>query len=96
MQSMAICYFLFFMLVYIFFTIFQYGEYGSHKKILKSIFELELKLYEDDIPILICFNNEIFIKHFFLVFRRVLILLLMYFSGVQVLESSIMVLIQLL
>ena len=96
MQSMVICYFLFFILIFVFFTTFQYSAYDSHKQIFKCIFELELKLYEDDIPILICFNNEIFIKHFFLVFRRVLILLLMYFSGVQVLESSIMVLIQLL
>ena len=63
------------MLIFTFFTIFQYGAYDSHKQILKSIFKLKLKLYEDDTPILICRNNEIFIKCFFLVFERVLILL---------------------
>ena len=45
------------------------------KKIFKIIFKLELKVYEDNIPILICCNNEIFIKRFFLVFKRVLSLL---------------------
>ena len=47
----------------------------SHKQIFHIIFKLELKVYEDDIPILICYNNEIFIKYFFLVFKRVLSLL---------------------
>ena len=45
------------------------------KKIFKIIFKLELKVYEDNNPILICCNNEIFIKSFFLVFKRVLSLL---------------------
>ena len=75
MESMIICYFLFFILIFIFFTIFQYSAYDNHKQIFKSIFKLELKLYEDDILVLICCNNEIFIKCFFLVFKRVLILL---------------------
>ena len=75
MQSMVICYFLFFILIFIFFTIFQYGPYDSHKQTFKSIFKLKLKLYEDNIPILMCCNNEIFIVFFF-VFKRVLIFLM--------------------
>ena len=75
MQSMVICYFLFFILIFIFFIIFQYGPYDSHKQTFKSIFKLKLKLYEDNIPILICCNNEIFIVFFF-VFKRVLIFLM--------------------
>ena len=62
-------------MIFIFFTIFQYGEYDNHKQIFKIIFKLELKVYEDDVLILICCNNEIFIKCFFLVFKRVLNLL---------------------
>ena len=72
---MVICYFLFFILTFIVFKIFQYAAYDSHKKIFKIIFKLESKVYEDDIPILISCNNEIFVKCFFLVFKRVLSLL---------------------
>ena len=59
-------------MIFILFTIFQYGAYDSLKPIFKIIFKLELKVYEDDIPILIYCTNEIFIKYFFLVFKRVL------------------------
>ena len=62
---------LFFILIFTFCTIFQYGAYDSHKQIFKSISKLKLKQYENDIPILICCNNEIFNK----CFLRVLILL---------------------
>ena len=62
MQAMVICYFLLFILIFIFFTTFQYGAYDSHKQIFKIILKLELKVHEDKIPILICYNNEIFRK----------------------------------
>ena len=75
MQLMVLCDFLFFISIFIFFTIFQYGAYDSHKQVFKIIFKLELEVYEDDIPILICCNYEIFMKCFFLVFKRVLSLL---------------------
>ena len=71
------CYFLFFIYIdfYIFLQFFNMVQYDSHKQIFKSIFKLKLKLYEDNIPILICCNNEIFIVFFF-VFKRVLIFLM--------------------
>ena len=61
-----------FTLIFIFFITFQYGAYDRHKQIFGIIFKLDLKVYEGDIPILICCNNEIFIKCFFLVFKKVL------------------------
>ena len=74
MQSMIMLFFAFYIDFYIF-TIFQYGAYDSHKQIFNIIFKMELKVCEDDIPILNCCNNETFIKCFFLVFKRVLSLL---------------------
>ena len=75
MQSMLICYFLSFILIFVFFTILKCDAYDSRKQIFKIIFKLELKVYEDVIPILICCNNEIFVKYFALLFKRVLSLL---------------------
>ena len=67
---------LFFCFLYWFLYFLQYRFFWqSQTNIKKSIFKLQLKLYEDNIPILICCNNQIFIKCFFLVYKRVLILL---------------------
>ena len=74
MQSMVICCFWLFILFYIFYN-FQYDAYDSHKKTFKIVFKLELKAYDDNITILICCNNVVFIKCFFFVFERVLSLL---------------------
>ena len=60
------------MLLFIYYTF--YISYDSHKQIFKIIFKLELKAYKNDIPILICCNNEIFIECFLLVFERVSLL----------------------
>ena len=70
-----VLFFVFYIDFYIFLQFFNMVQYDSHKQIFKSIFKLKLKLYEDNIPILICCNNEIFIVFFF-VFKRVLIFLM--------------------
>ena len=57
---------------FIFFIIFQCGAYDNHKQVFKIVFQLKLKVYKGNIPILFCCNNEIFIKCFFLVFKRIL------------------------
>ena len=60
-----VLFFVFYIDFYIFLQFFSMVQYDSHKQIFKSIFKL-LKLYEDNIPILICCKNEVFMKSFYL------------------------------
>ena len=59
-----VLFFVFYIDFYIFLQFFSMVQYDSHKQIFKSIFKL-LKLYEDNIPILICCKNEVFMKSFY-------------------------------
>ena len=60
-----VLFFVFYIDFYIFLQFFNMVQYDSHKQIFKSIFKLKLKLYEDNIPILICCKNEVFMKSFY-------------------------------
>ena len=60
------CYFLFFTLIFIYFYNFLIRcNMTVTNKYLRVFLNSSLKLYEDNIPILICCKNEVFMKSFY-------------------------------